>query len=83
MDKKVVVVNAGSRKGWNTDTLLQEAARGCEESGAKIEKFDLFRLERERSFFDSEHKKQRHQVVFPGECQKAYETGKTLIKTGS
>ena len=46
MDKKVVVVNAGPRKGWNTDTLLKEAARGCEESGATIEKFDLFRLER-------------------------------------
>ena len=214
MDKKVVVVNAGPRKGWNTDTLLKEAARGCEESGATIEKFDLFRLERytgciscfgckkeknkghcvcrdgltpvldairqangliigspnylsemtasfralyerlifqsltynaenpccntneipvllimtsnapetayfdllqnykqtldtfvgpttvlvsgdtlqlddytktdwEWSFFDPEHKKQRHQVVFPGECQKAYETGKTLINTGS
>lgn len=25
MPKKVVVVNAGPRKGWNTDTLLMEA----------------------------------------------------------
>ena len=44
--KKIVVVNAGPRKGWNTDTLLQEAAKGAEDAGALIEKFDLFRLER-------------------------------------
>ena len=25
MPKKIVVVNAGPRKGWNTDTLLMEA----------------------------------------------------------
>lgn len=46
MDKKVVVVNAGPRKGWNTDTLLTEAARGAEAAGAIIQRFDLFRLER-------------------------------------
>jgi len=46
MDKKVVVVNAGPRKGWNTDTLLTEAARGAEAAGADIQRFDLFRLER-------------------------------------
>ena len=46
MDKKIVVVNAGPRKGWNTDTLLTEAARGAEAEGAAIERFDLFRLER-------------------------------------
>lgn len=26
MSKKIVVVNAGPRQGWNTDTLLKEAA---------------------------------------------------------
>ena len=46
MSKKVVVVNAGPRRGWNTDTLLTEAARGAEASGAIIERFDLFRLEK-------------------------------------
>lgn len=46
MSKKIIVVNAGPRKGWNTDTLLTEAARGAESSGAAIERFDLFRLER-------------------------------------
>ncbi len=44
--KKIVVVNAGPRKGWNTDTLLVEAAKGAESAGAVIEKYDLFRLEK-------------------------------------
>lgn len=44
--KKIVVVNAGPRKGWNTDTLISEAAKGAEAMGAKIERFDLYRLEK-------------------------------------
>ncbi len=44
--KKIVVVNAGPRKGWNTDILVSEAARGAESEGAVIERFDLFRLEK-------------------------------------
>ncbi|MBR3493952.1 MAG: flavodoxin family protein [Clostridia bacterium] len=46
MGKKIIVVNAGPRKGWNTDTLLSEAARGAESAGASVERFDLFRLEK-------------------------------------
>ena len=46
IEKKIVVVNAGPRRGWNTDTLITEAARGAEFAGAAIERFDLFRLER-------------------------------------
>lgn len=46
MDKKIIAVNAGPRKGWNTDTLLMEAAKGAESAGAEVEKFDLFRLEK-------------------------------------
>lgn len=46
MPKKIVVVNAGPRKGWNTDTLLMEAAKGAESAGAEIVKFDLFKLEK-------------------------------------
>lgn len=46
MGKRIVVVNAGPRKGWNTDTLISEAAKGAEENGAEIIRFDLFRLER-------------------------------------
>ncbi len=46
MQKKIVVVNAGPRKGWNTDTLITEASRGAESAGAVVERFDLFRLEK-------------------------------------
>ena len=46
MAKRIIVVNAGPRKGWNTDTLLTEAARGAAEAGADVEQFDLFRLEK-------------------------------------
>ena len=46
MSKKIVAVNAGPRTGWNTDTLVSEAARGAEDTGAEIIRFDLFRLER-------------------------------------
>ena len=41
MSKKIVAVNASPRKGWNTDTILSEAA-----AGAEIQRFDLFRLEK-------------------------------------
>ena len=46
MSREIVVVNAGPRKGWNTDTLITEAAKGAESTGATIERFDLYRLER-------------------------------------
>ncbi len=46
MAKKIIAVNAGPRKGWNTDTLITEAARGAESAGAVVERFDLFRLEK-------------------------------------
>lgn len=45
MTKKIIAVNAGPRKGWNTDTLITEAAKGAESKGAVVEKFDLFGLE--------------------------------------
>ena len=41
MSKKIVAVNASPRKGWNTDTLVTEAAKGVESSGAVIQKFDI------------------------------------------
>lgn len=46
MNKKIVAVNAGPRKGWNTDTLINEAVKGAASAGARVEKFDLFRLEK-------------------------------------
>ena len=46
MGKKIVVVNAGPRKGWNTDILLSEASDGAASSGTDIQRFNLFELER-------------------------------------
>ena len=46
MPKHIIAVNAGPRKGWNTDTLITEASRGAESTGAEIQRFDLFRLEK-------------------------------------
>ena len=42
----IIAVNAGPRKGWNTDTLITEASHGAESAGAVVQRFDLFRLER-------------------------------------
>ncbi len=46
MSKTVVAVNASPRRGWNTDTLVSEAAKGAESAGANVLKFDLYRLEK-------------------------------------
>lgn len=46
MSKRIIAVNAGPRRGWNTDTLISEAVKGAESEGASVEKFDLFRLEK-------------------------------------
>ena len=46
MGKRIIAVNAGPRKGWNTDALIAEAARGAESTGATVERFDLFRLDK-------------------------------------
>ena len=46
MSMKIIAVNAGPRKGWNTDTLIEKAMEGAREAGAEVEKFDLFRLEK-------------------------------------
>jgi len=46
MTKKIISVNAGPRKGWNTETLIREAERGAEEVGAEVIRYDLFRLEK-------------------------------------
>ncbi len=44
--KKIVAVNGSPRTGWNTATLVREAAEGARAEGAEIERFDLYRLER-------------------------------------
>ncbi len=46
MSKNIIAINAGPRKGWNTDTLITEASKGAESAGATIRRFDLFKLEK-------------------------------------
>ena len=46
MMKKIIAVNAGPRKGWNTDRLIHAAAEGAMASGAEVEYIDLFQLEK-------------------------------------
>ena len=43
---KIVAVNAGPRKGWNTDLMINEAVRGAQAAGAEVQVFDLFKLEK-------------------------------------
>lgn len=44
--KKIIAINAGPRKGWNTDQLINAAAEGALEAGCEVEYIDLFKLEK-------------------------------------
>lgn len=44
--KKIIAINAGPRKGWNTDQLIHAAGEGAAEAGAEVEYIDLYRLEK-------------------------------------
>lgn len=48
-------------------------------SGDTLQLKDYSKTDWEWSFFDPEHKKERHETVFPQECKKAYEMGKALL----
>ncbi|MCL2826439.1 MAG: flavodoxin family protein [Eggerthellaceae bacterium] len=43
--KKLVVVNGGPRKNWNTNTLLKAAAEGARSVGAAVRCYDLYDLD--------------------------------------
>jgi NAD(P)H-dependent FMN reductase len=43
---RIVAVNGSPRKGWNTDLLVEEAAKGAEAAGAEVARFDLYKLEK-------------------------------------
>jgi multimeric flavodoxin WrbA len=45
MSKKIIAINASPRSGWNTDSLVSEAAKGAEQSSAEVEHIDLYNLE--------------------------------------
>ena len=36
MSKKIIAVNAEPRRGWNTDTLIDEAIKGAESAVRKF-----------------------------------------------
>ena len=42
---KVIVVDGGPRKKWNTAQLLDQAAQDAQEAGAEVERFRLFDLD--------------------------------------
>lgn len=44
--KTVIAINAGPRKGWNTDKLVLAAGKGTETTGAKVEYISLYQLEK-------------------------------------
>lgn len=44
--KKIIAINAGPRKGWNTDQLIKSATKGAEDSGCNVEYVDLYKLEK-------------------------------------
>ena len=76
MGKRIIAVNAGPRIGWNTDTLITEASKGAEASGASVERSDW------PWFFNPEDKYQRHGTVFPEEMKKAFSMGAALTGQG-
>ena len=41
---KIIAVNGSPRSGWNTGTLVRDAAEGAREAGAEIEFIDLYKL---------------------------------------
>ena len=63
MGRKIVAVNAGPRKGWNTETLITQASKGAEEAGADVQRFDLFRLENIRDAFPASAARRRDSKV--------------------
>lgn len=42
---RIVAINASPRTTWNTATLVRDAARGAEGTGAEVQVFDLYQLE--------------------------------------
>lgn len=44
--KHIIAINTSPRLGWNTATLVEEAARGAREQGAEAEVIDLYRLDK-------------------------------------
>lgn len=41
---KIIAVNGSPRSGWNTGTLVRDAAEGARDAGAEVEIIDLYKL---------------------------------------
>ena len=85
MGRTIVAVNAGPRKGWNTETLVQVFNRfvGPAEiflCGNTLQLKDYSKTDWQWSMFDPEAKKARHETVFPQECRKVFDMGAALAK---
>ena len=85
MNKTIVAVNAGPRKGRNTATLITEAAKGAQSAGAQVlvsgdtlQLTDYGKTDWPWTMFDPEEKIRRHETVFPLECEKAFHMGAAL-----
>ena len=44
--KKTVAINCSPRSGWNTASLVREAAKGAQSRGAEVTVIDLYKLEK-------------------------------------
>lgn len=85
MSKKIVAVNAGPRKGWNTDSLIMEAAKGAVSaeifvSGDTLQLKDYSKTDWLWTMFDPESKKARHETVFPQHLKQVFELGAALAR---
>ena len=44
--KKIVAINCSPRSGWNTASLVREAAKGAQSRGVEVTVIDLYKLEK-------------------------------------
>ena len=44
--KKIIAVNAGPRKNWNTAQLIKAACEGAKEEGAEVKVYNMYDLEK-------------------------------------
>ena len=44
--KKIIAINASPRTGWNTATLVREAAQGAEAQGIQVKVINLYKLDK-------------------------------------
>ena len=85
--KKIIAINAGPRKGWNTDQLINATAKGALSNFVgpteviacgntlQVDDYSQFNW----TLFDPEKKKQYHDETFAGYLAKAQELGAKIF----